>query len=750
MAGGEPTTEASGTGPVVLLTKLTPPPLRDQTLMRDALLARLDSAAGRRLVLVAAPAGYGKTTLLAGWCAARGGARPIAWMTLDEADNDPVVLWAHLIRSLRGVCPALPPSVMAESVGAASLLDGVLPRLVNELADQPPVTLVLDDFHRLSSGSARDSITWWLEHAPRGAQLVIASRSEPRLPLASLRAHGELFELRADDLRFTFDEAEDLLNRRLGLGLTPADVSGLVQRTEGWPAGLYLAALSLAAATDRHALVARFETSHRHLVDFFADEVLSGFDAGMQDFMVQTSVLDRMCGPLCDAVTGQPGSAAVLADLARSNLFLVPLDNRGEWYRYHQLFGQFLRVELEHRAAGLVPTLHGRASAWHREQGTAHEAITHALDADDFPTAAELIEHAWIDFANECRFRTVRAWLDRFPAPVLEVDARLLLVQAWVLSLCAERWAAAGPLALLERSGQLNEGPLADGFVSVESSLTTIKAVFPWGDIGAQIANGRQAAEMEGPDSRWQPVALWAVGVGNYLAGKLADADQALGEASDRAVVTDQWLVAGSACAYRSLLAAGSDRREQRRLAERASQLVDDYGLQDVVGEARIALALSRMADGEHDDVLSLVEAGIAAMRSWGQPTELANALILVAPVVRGLGQADAADAMADEARALIDTCSDPGTLRTALDVLEHNGQDRAEPGDHRLTESEVRVLRLLGTDASERDIAETLFVSFNTVHTHVQSIYRKLGVRSRGDAVVRARSLGVLQVDLT
>ena len=376
---------------ILVGTKLHPPPVRELTIPRERLLERLRSGSDRRLTLVACPAGFGKTTLLAAWREAEAALKPVAWLTLDDGDNDPVVLWAHAIEALRRAMPAVARSALTDTV-AAPVVDMVLPHLVNDLDGQGEIKLIMDDFHRLSSARARASVGWFIEHAPPGFQLVLASRTEPTLPVAALRAHGELLELRAADLRFTSEEADAFLNGRLGLELMPEDVESLASKTEGWPAGLYLAALSLRHSTDRRDFVRRFGGSNRHVVDFLVTEVLQAHDPPAQALMLRTSILERLSGPLCDAVLEQQGSAAMLDALSRSNLFLVPLDDEGGWYRFHPLFAQLLRVELERREPGLTPALHRRAYAWHRDHGTTDEAIRHAIEAGAYAEAAELIQ----------------------------------------------------------------------------------------------------------------------------------------------------------------------------------------------------------------------------------------------------------------------------------------------------------------------------------------------------------------------
>ena len=737
---------ADGSGPVLVGTKLRPLTVRDQVVPRERLMERLRGGSGLGLSLVACPPGYGKTTLLAAWHEAEAVRKPVAWLTLDEDDNNPVVLWSYLIEALRRVCPAVSQSA-AQIVGSASIVDTVLPRLVNELDVQDEVTLILDDYHRLSDGAARQSIAWFVDHAPLSFQLVLASRTEPDLPLAALRAHGELLELRADDLRFTCEEADAFLNGRLGLGLTPEDVEALMEKTEGWPAGLYLAALSLRHAADRPGFVSRFGASSRHVVDFLVTEVLQAHDPPVQELMLRTSILDRLSGPLCDAVLEQQGSAAMLDALSRSNLFLIPLDDERGWYRFHRLFAQLLRVELERGEPGLAPALHRRAYSWHRDHGSTDEAIRHAIEADACADAAELIEGSWVSYANSCGYDTVLAWLRRFPDEMLDGDVRLLLIQAWVLSMSARREQAARAIAAVERLGDLGAGPLPDGFSSGEASLTMLRACFPWGDVGAQLDNGRRAAELEGPGSPVRPLACWAVGFGLYFRGEPDEADRWFAESAALAPASGQWLPGASSLAYRSRIAGERGRLdEQRVLAETAAEFVREHGTEKANGVVPLALGLSLAARGRPGNALPLIDRGVALLRTWGQPIDLASALLGQAPVLKALGEHQrAADAVA-EARSVLGACPDPGILAGRLAALDRPPQlSGVLSGDEELTQRELRVLRLLHGDLSERDIGRELYVSHNTVHSHVRAIYRKLAVSSRAGALQRSREFGLL-----
>ena len=732
-------------GTTLVGTKLRPPCARGQSIQRERLLEHFRRGADRRLVLVACPAGFGKTTLLSAWYEAESDQRRIAWLTLDEGDNDPVVLWSHAIAALRRALPHLARSKSAQSV-VAPVIDLVLPRLVNELDGLGEITLILDDFHRLSSESARTSVRWIIEHAPPGFHLVVATRTEPNLPVANLRAHGDLLELRAADLRFTFEEADAFLNGRLGLDLTADDVDSLVEKTEGWPAGLYLAALSLQSAADRHAFVRIFGGSNRHVVDFLVTEVLEAHTPAEQALMLQASILERLTGPLCDAVMDQEGSAAMLDALSRSNLFLVPLDDEAGWYRFHHVFAQLLHVELERREPGQARALHRRAYSWHRDHGTTDEAIRHAVAAEAYAEAVELIETNWINYANMWRYDTVLAWLRQLPDAILTAEVNLLLVQGWVLSLSANHAEAARAIAAIERQGDLAEGPLRDGFSSARASLTMLRAAFPWGDVGVQLDNGRRVAELEGHGSPWRPLVCWAVGLGLYFFGEADEADDWFAEAVVLAPASSQWLAGTSSLAYRSLIAGERGCvDEQRILAESAAEFGHEHGTEHAGGTVPLAVAQSLAARGRCEDAVPLLEHGVAFAWIFGQPLQLAHVLLGQASVLRATGEHKAARAAIIHARSVLEHCPDPGILEKKLFTLERSVQIHPiRPEDHELTQRELGVLKLLGSHLSERDIGRELFVSYSTVHSHVRSIYRKLAVRSRAEALERSHELGL------
>jgi LuxR family transcriptional regulator, maltose regulon positive regulatory protein len=409
-------------GPL-LETKLHVPRWRRDLVARPRLGDRLSRGAESALTLVSAPAGFGKTTLLAEWLAvAAADGRAVAWLSLDQRDNDPALFWTYLVAALKTAAPGAGAGALLllqppEPPGEAGIVT-----LLNDLdAISNDVVLVLDDYHVIDARDVQDGMAFLLEHLPPAIHLVIGSRTDPALPLARLRGRGELAEIRAADLRFTPGEAAAYLNGVMGLVLTAADVAALEGRTEGWIAALQLAALSMQGREDTAAFIADFAGDDRYIVDFLAEEVLQRQPEHVQQFLLQTSILDRLSGPLCDAVTGLDGGKAKLAALERGNLFLVPLDDRRRWYRYHQLFADVLHARLRDEQPDEVPDLHRRASGWHEQNGEPSEAIRHALAAGDFGRAADLVELAIPAMLRSRHEAAVLGWLELLPDEVVRV-----------------------------------------------------------------------------------------------------------------------------------------------------------------------------------------------------------------------------------------------------------------------------------------------------------------------------------------
>ena len=370
----------------------------------------------------------------------------------------------------------------------------------------------------------------------------------------------------------------------------------------------------------------------------------------------------------------------------------------------------------------------------------------HAIAAGAHAEAAELIEASWVSYANSCRYEAVLAWIGQLPEEMQSGHAGLLLVKAWMLSLSGKREDAGQVIAAAERLGEPGGEALPAGFSSAGASLTMLRACCPWGDVGAQIESGRRAARAEGPGSAWRPVACWAVGMGLYYRGEPGQADRWFAESAALAPASAQWPAGASSLAYRSLIAGQLDRlEEQRMLAEQATGLVREHGTEKASGVVPLALGVSLAARGRPEKAQRLIECGVAFLRSGGQPAEVAMALLHQGSVLRALGERERSHAAITEARAVIGSCPDPGILTGRLGACGRSPRPGTRSADEELTQRERRVLQLLTSDLSERDIGQELYVSHNTVHSHVQSIYRKLGVSSRAHALQRTRELRLL-----
>ncbi len=397
----------------LLETKLHAPRRRHQLVARPG----LRSLAARRqhvaLTLVSAPAGFGKTTLTADWFAED---PRTAWLSLDPRDDEPIRFWTYVVAAMRTVEREFGAATTSLLEGPQPSVEAIVATLLNELvAVTEEVVLVLDDYHLIGSAEIHDSVAFLLEHLPQAVRLVIATRADPPLPLASMRARGELFEVRAADLRFTAEETAAYLNGAMDLTLAPADIAVLEARTEGWIAALQLAALSMQGRADPAAFIAEFAGDDRFILDYLADEVLERQRPEVRAFLLDTSILGRLTAPLCAAVTGRDAAKAMLEELDRSNLFLVALDDRRTWYRYHHLFGDVLRARLLDEQTDRVPTLHRRASDWYADRGDLQEAIVHAMAGDDPARAAELIELAAPSMHRARQEARLRGWLEDLP-----------------------------------------------------------------------------------------------------------------------------------------------------------------------------------------------------------------------------------------------------------------------------------------------------------------------------------------------
>ena len=541
-----PTDDGARQDAAFLATKLFVPPPHPEWVARPRVEEHLNAGLRRKLTLLAAPAGFGKTSALIAWRTTAAGQRVrLAWVSLDADDNDPVRFWSYVGAALDTLSPGLAqPALALLRVPQPPPIEAVLTVLLNGLSTlDHDVALVLDDYHAIDAAPVHHGLTFLLDHLPPRLHLVIATRAEPPLPLARLRARGELVELRAADLRFTPHETGAFLTGVRGLPLAAEDVAALAARTEGWIAGLHLAALSLQDRADPAGFVRAFAGSHRYLVDYLAEEVLDRQPPALRTFLLQTAILDRLSGPLCDAVTGRCDSQATLERLERINLFTVPLDDERSWYRYHHLFADFLRSRLTAAEPHRPSKLHARAAAWFEQAGMAPEAVAHALAGVDVERAARLVEEAAEPMWRRGELSTLLGWLEALPREAVRTRPRLALAHACAHFLARSYDADAVGALLEEAEASLRSSrPVTDrepapgagdGQAELWGILSAIRAAVATTaeEPSRAVEFARQAlASLPTGGGFWRIVATLSLGLGQEAAGETAAASLALAD----------------------------------------------------------------------------------------------------------------------------------------------------------------------------------------------------------------------------
>jgi LuxR family maltose regulon positive regulatory protein len=728
-------------------SKLHPPSARPGIVPRTALVDRLLASHAVPVVCVVAPPGYGKTTLLAQWAERK--ATRVGWVSVDQRDNDPAVLLTYLAVALDRIQP-IDHGLFHALAAPGAVVATVMARFaaaVSAMAE--PVALVLDHVELLHNPQCLDAVAELVAHLPRGSQLVLASRARPPLPLALLRAQGRVVEVGVEELAMDQREARALL-QGAGVRLGDTELTTLVQRTEGWPVGLYLAALALqAGAPDDDA---GFAGDDRLVADYLHSELLARLSQDEVVFLTRTAVLDRMCGPLCDAVLDARGSARVLESLEGANLLLVPLDRRRQWYRYHHLFGELLRAELERREPELVPQLHGRAAAWCEANGLPETAIDHAQAAGDTDRVARLVARLTQPAYAAGRADTARRWLVWFEDQGLVDRYPPVAVQgAWVQALvgrpaAAERWADAA-----ER-GSFAE-TLPDGS-TMASYLALLRALLCRAGVEQMRIDAQVALAGLGPGSPWQATALLLVGISYVLDGEVDRADPILAHAVEVATNAGATPAASTALAERAIVAMQrGDWSKAETLAERALGImraghIDDYAMSPLV-HAVVARTALQQGDASRAKAHLARTARLRPLLNYAMPHRAVQILLELVRAYLALGDAAGARVVLREAWDILQQRPDLGLLPEQADELREQlgrlGTVRGRSlGASSLTTAELRLLPLLSTHLSFREIGERLYVSAHTVKTQAISVYRKLGVSSRGQAIQRAQQIGL------
>ena len=591
---------------VLLATKLRTPRPRTGWVPRPRLVQRLRAGTSGELVLVCGPAGFGKSSLLADWV--HSDQRPVAWLSLDAADNDPVRFWRHVAAALDGVRPGVADRARTQLTGAsAASLDGAVTTLVNELSAIPDeLTLVVDDYHLVEAPEVHRSLEFLLDHLPSSLHLVVASRSDPPLPLARLRARGQLTELRAGDLRFTHGETAELLRRTVGRELPAPVVAALGERTEGWAAGLQLAALSLQGRRDVTRFVQEFSGSHRFVLDYLTEEVLERQPDDLRTFLLETSILERLSGSLCDAVVGREGSQRRLESVERASLFLIPLDEERRWWRYHHLFADLLRASLQRLHPARVPELHRAAATWYEQHGLPDDAIRHALAAEDMTRAASLVErHFEEQIWRRAEGATLVSWLAALPAQAIHRRPVLTLGQAYVTLMTGRLEEVEPLLAVAERAlKRADDEPYLASIDRQDSVLANVPAA---------IAIARaDLARLGGDADREQAFALVAL-------GDLTEQDVLLGAIARYQIAYADWLGGRVAAAEREM----AELFEERVASER----------QDLALRAAFDLGGVQQAQGRLGAAQRTYQRGLEVAVSTGSPASSGMAHVGLAEV---------------------------------------------------------------------------------------------------------------------
>jgi LuxR family maltose regulon positive regulatory protein len=738
----------------VVAAKITVPRVRSGSVSRTALVNRLRAVDGPSLVTIAAPAGYGKTTVLTQWAARD--TRPFAWVSIDERDNDPVVLLRHVAASLHAVEPLRIGVLNALKAREASIWTSVIPRLGAALSAFEPLVLVLDDAHLVRSRPALEAVAAIADHIPEDSLLVLAGRVTPRLPIAALRAGGRLFEVGADELALSPREGQ-LLLRSAGLDSSFTEVVELVRRCEGWPAALYLAALALRESEDQPTRAADpipFGGADKHVSDYLRAEYLSKLRPGAIRFLRRTSVVEPMSGALCDAVLRDVGSGRELEKIERANLFLVSLDRERVSYRYHRLFRDVLQRELADHEPELVPILHRRATDWYEARGELEHALEHADAAGDAERAARLITAIAMPLYYTGRAATVESWLARFDSPALLRRYPAVALQgSWIHALRGRSSEAEGWLRVAETA--TSKGRLA-GSKTLRPWAAVLRAGMCGHGVRRMIVDAGSALAVLPQDSQIRPPALTFLGVAHLLLGEDDRADQILASAGSEAGRLGATEIEVIALSERSLIAAARDdavRAETFALA--AGEVVESSRLDGHLGTA-LALAASARASLRHgrwDDARAqlvrvkelepLLSAAVLPWLTLQTQLELVRAFL-------ALCDASAAHSVVQEVSRLLQARPDLGVLADQARTLAKEVEAMPSTGAAAaagLTTAELRLVPFLATHLSFREIGEQLYVSRNTIKTQAISVYRKLGVSCRSDAIDRASALGLVDV---
>ncbi len=726
--------------------KLRRPVTRPGTIRRAALIERLMGEDSGPIVSVVAPAGYGKTTLLAQW--AEGHGRVFAWVSLDEHDNDPKVLLTYVTQALDAIQPVGARVFEALASPVSSVPGSVVPRLGTAFASMTtPVVLVLDDAHVLANRVCQAALSVLADHVPKGSRLVLVSRTEPPLRMARLRAEGRVTEIGPVDLSLTAEQAGPLL-RNAGVALDADEVAVLQRRTEGWPAGLYLAALAIRAGGSLPGAAGSFGGDDRFVAEYLESEFLARISARDREFLTRSAVLERLSGPLCEAVLDRPGAAEDLAGLARSNLLLVPLDRRGQWYRYHHLFRDMLLAELEHTEPELLPLLRRRATSWYLRHDRPEEALEYSMAAGDVEEAARLTEQLTLLTYRQARIATLQRWFGWLEDRGAIEGHPLVALWASILAASvgrpaeAERWANIVD-RWLDGDGARPPGP------DVQAWAAVVRALLCRHGVQRMRADADEAVRRCGEAGIVAPVAPLLQGIARVLCGDLDGGDARTCDAIAIGEIGAPDVLAVALCERALLAMVRGEWSRAEDLAGQARVTLDSAGIEHPLAcavHARVAVHRGDIPAARHE--LTGAQR-LGPLLTYAQPHLAVQTRIELIRVYLALADIAGARTQLREIDGVLKRRLDLGTLTDEVQALRARLPAARAPASVKasaLTTAELRVVPLLATHLSFPEIGAELFLSPHTVKSQAMSLYRKLEASSRSQAVARCRELGLLE----
>jgi LuxR family transcriptional regulator, maltose regulon positive regulatory protein len=789
----------------LLKTKLFIPPARGGLVGRPRLLQKLDGSlqGGQKLTLVSAPPGFGKSTLVIDWIAglrnekspnARSAAQnpKFCWLSLDDSDSDPIHFWRYLIAALQTTRPELGGAALValQSPQPPSLL-ALAATLINDLAGLPaPLGLVLDDYHLIDASAIHESLSYFLDHCPPQFHLVITTRADPPLQLARRRGRGELTEIRAADLRFTPQEMFTFFNESMLLGLAAEDLTALEHRTEGWIVGMQMAALSLQGIYDKHSMVAAFSGDDRYIADYLVEEVLNRQPEAIQRFLLKTSVLERLSAPLCAALLGESSSHAqeMLDTLERSNLFLVPLDNRRQWFRYHHLFANLLRHKLEQtEGSGALYDLQVLACRWYEQNGLFQEAVRLALSCTDFESAARILESSGNQMFILGELEELRKWAATIPENILLAHPPLLMQAAWAAHATGYSAEARRFLGLLEKQ----VGATVESHILVKNRLDELAPVHQAALLESSVLYTRLALDNQGFDfatrlgervlpylvkerdhlprlfnipSALRSPMIFQLGLAEKIRGNFESASRNFIEAASLAQMppANFHIIAVSLGHLSDTQILQGRLDEAEETCRKALQIIQEFPVPPSAffGMSYIGLARVAFEGGGFEQAMETLQKGLELCRLWNFVEGLAPGYCLLVELCHAQGNLEGAQAALEQLNGL--DSSSPQVIQ-ALDAARSTlarplpdvpyapskaailkskaSAAQLEP----LSERELEVLALIASGATNADIARKLYVSINTVKKHITNIFGKLGTATRVQAIEKARSIGLI-----